>query len=136
MIFAAANASGATLLSLDDPTVDTDQGNAFTASFTTARFDLGPTGGWATLRRLVQAVILSNTATVKVTPIADGTEYPSQQSTSSLTATSGTEQIVETPTFAPGTRFQMKVEVTAHSGTVELGESDQWFVNRRTTRSR
>lgn len=137
-IFAAGtySASGA-ILSLDDPTVDTDRGAAFTASFTTAPFDMGPASGWATLRLLVQSIILAYTATVRVTPIADGVEYTGQQISSSLNITGDTpEQEVEVPAFAVGTRFQMKVEVTAHSGPIELGESDQHLVPRRSAHNR
>ena len=135
ILLAAGNASGATLLQLDDPTVDTDQGVAFLASFTSAPFDAGPATGWATLRRLVQDVTLTGTATITVTPIGDGSEYPGQALTSSLAATNGPQQPVESPVMVPGTRFQMKVSIPAHAGLVELGESDQWFISRRTTRT-
>ena len=134
-LLAAGNASGATLLQLDDPTVDTDQGSAFTASFTSAPFDAGPATGWATLRRLVQDVTITGTATVKVTPVADGREYAGQAPSIALVATAGPQQPVEAPVMVPGTRFQMKVEIPAHTGQVELGESDQWFISRRTTRT-
>ena len=135
MLLAAGNASGATILQLDDPTVDQDQGVAFTASFVSAPFDAGPATGWATLRRMVQDVTLTGTATVKVTPIGDGSEYPGQALSVALVATSGPQQPVEAPVMVPGTRFQMKVEIPAHTGQVELGESDQWFISRRTTRT-
>lgn len=135
MLLAAGNATGATILSLDDPAVDTDQGAEVQASFVSTAFDDGPATGWATLRRLVQMVVLDGTATVVVTPLGDGSEYAGQSQTSSLTATGGTQQPVEAPVQVPGTRFQQKVAVTAHTGAVEFGEADQWFVNRRSART-
>lgn len=135
MILAAGNATGATLLSLDDPAVDTDQGAEVQASFVSTAFDSGPATGWATLRRLVQAVTLDGTATVVQTPYGDGSEVTGQAHTASLSATAGGQQVIETPTQVPGVRFQQKIAVTAHAGLVEFGEADQWFVQRRTTRT-
>jgi hypothetical protein len=134
MLLAAGNATGATILSLDDPAVDTDQGAEVQASFVSTSFDSGPATGWSTLRRLNQDVTLDGTATIVQTPIGDGSEYTGQAHTSSLSATAGGQQVIESPTMVPGTRFQHKVAVTAHTGTVELGEADQWFVQRRSTR--
>lgn len=134
MLLAAGNATGATILSLDDPTVDTDQGAEIQASFVSTAFDSGPADGFATLRRLVQGVSLSNSATVVVTPIGDGNEVGGQAQSFSLSATAGTTQVLDAPAMVPGTRFQQKVAVTAHQGTVEFGEADQWFVHRRSTR--
>lgn len=135
MLLAAGNATGATILKLDDPTVQQDQGVAYIASLTTSPFDDGPATGWATLRRLVQDVSMTGTATVTVTPVGDGSEFPGQASTHAMTAVDGPSQVIETPVFVPGTRFQQMVSVSAHSGTLELGESDQWFISRRTTRT-
>ena len=134
MLLAAGNASGATILTLDDPAVDTDQGAEVQASFVSTSFDTGPADGWATLRRLAQAVTLDGTATVVVTPLGDGSEYTAQAKTASLTATAGGQQVIEAPTMVPATRFQQKVAVTAHTGSLEFGEADQWFVNRRSRR--
>lgn len=134
MLLAAGNATGATILSLDDATVDTDQGAQVQASFTSTAFDSGPADGFSTLRRLVQAVALGNTATVVITPIGDGSEVTGQAASFALSATNGTVQVLDAPTMVPGTRFQQKVAVTAHAGSVEFGEADQWFVHRRSTR--
>lgn len=135
MLLAAGNATGATILSLDDPAVDTDQGAEVQASFVSTAFDSGPATGWATLRRLVQGVTLDGTATVVQTPYGDGSEVAGQAQTKNLSATAGQQQVIETPTQVPATRFQQKVAVTAHTGTVEFGEADQWFVQRRSTRA-
>lgn len=134
MLLAAGNATGATILTLDDPAVDTDQGAEVQASFTSTAFDSGPADGFATLRRLTQAVALSNTATVIVTPVGDGSEVTGQAASFSLSATSGTVQVVDAPAMVPGTRFQQKVAITAHAGSVEFGEADQRFVHRRSKR--
>lgn len=134
MLLAAGNATGATILSLDDPAVDTDQGAEVQASFTSTAFDSGPADGFATLRRLVQVVTLSNTATIALTPIGDGSEVTSQRAVFTLSATNGTTQVLDAPTMVPGTRFQQKVDVTAHAGSLEFGEADQWFIHRRSAR--
>lgn len=130
-----ANASGNTVLQLDDTGTDTDLGSAaFTASLTSAPFDGGNASGYETLRRLVQIVVVGSSATVVVTPTGDGSDYTGQAYTKNLVSTGGVEQVVEAPVQVPGTRFQMKVQVTAHVGKTELGEADMWFVGRRTTR--
>jgi hypothetical protein len=134
MLLAAGHATGPYLLSLDDPSIDTDQGGQIAASFVSTAFDSGPADGFATLRRLVQAVTLSNTATVALTPIGDGSEVTGQRMVFTLSATNGTAQILDAPTMVPGTRFQQKVEVVAHTGSLEFGEADQWFVHRRSAR--
>ena len=134
MIFAAANATGSTLLSLDDPSVSTDQGAAFSAKFRTTGFDLGPATGFGTLRRYVQSVAVSAQATMVVTPMGDGMEYTGQRSSHTINPASGAQQQIEVPTAVPGTRFQLDVEITAHDGAVEFGESDQWIVARRSQR--
>lgn len=128
------NAGGNTILSLDDATLDTDRGQDFRAWLLTAAFDTGPASGWATLRRFVQAVTTGGTLTLVVTPSGDGAEFGDQATTHSLSAVQGTEHLTETPLAVPGTRFQLLVEITAHTGLAELGESDQWFVVRRTGR--
>lgn len=130
----ACNATGATLLQLDDPTVDTDQGVPFVASLTTAAFDQGPASGYGTLRRLTQAIGIAGATTVVITPVGDGSEYTDQASTQTLVTTDGTEQELEVPVFVPATRYQLLLRITAHVGLTWLGEADQWFVPRRTTR--
>lgn len=134
MLFIAANASGATLFELDDTAVTTDRGASVSAYFVPQPFDQGPATGYATFRRFVQSVQIGGDATVEVTPMADGLEYPSQKQTVALAVASGTLQPVEAPFLVGGTRFQAKVAVTSRSSTVEFGESDQQFVPRRTSR--
>jgi hypothetical protein len=132
---AAANATGATLLVLDDPSVDADQGTAFSASFTPAAFDMGLASGFGTLRRLIQTIAISGPVSVAITPVGDGAEYTSQAVSFTLATEDGAEQEIEAPVWVPATRFQFRVNVTNHEGITEFGESDQWFVVRRERRS-
>jgi hypothetical protein len=129
------NASGASLLSIDDTSLDTDQGSDFTAMLRTAPFDAGLATGWSTLREFAQVVSVGGSATMVVTPLGDGAEYTDQAQTHSLSATAGEDQLTESPLFVPATRFQVQVAVTAHSGRTELGEADQVFIPRRSGRA-
>lgn len=130
----AANASGNTVISLDEEGLDTDQGSAFTAQMRCSPFDAGPASWFGTLRRLAQAIVLGTSATVEVVPFGDGQEFSDQLDSRSLTAVEGLEQLVETLCFVPGTRFQVEVRIPAHVGRTALGEADQWFNYRRSGR--
>jgi hypothetical protein len=129
------NATGATLLSLDDPAVDQDQGADFTASFTTVAMTPQPSEGQSKLRRAVQNVAITTSATVKITPIVDGNENPDDTQTFSLTSIAdGASPTLEARTANQGSRFQIRTEVTAHVGPCELGEAEQWTTGKFSTR--
>jgi len=129
------NASGATLLSLDDPSVDTDQGAAFTASLLSVATTPQPPAGESKLRKIVQNVALTTSATVKITPIADGNENPNDAQTFSLVSTTdGANPTIEAKTANQGSRMQTKIEVTAHVGACELGEGESWSVPKLSSR--
>lgn len=129
------NATGATLVSLDDPAVDTDLGSAFTASLTSVQFTPQPPQGVSRLRRLTQVVSIGTSATVKLTPIADDATNPDDTQTSNFTSSvDGATPIAVAHTANTGSRFQAKVEVTAHVGACELGEAEQLVVPRRSLR--
>lgn len=129
------NASGATICSLDDPAVDTDLGSAFTASVVSTQFAAQPPQGFSRLRRLSQVVSIGTSATIKLTPIADDSENPDDAQTSGFTSvTDGATPTAVAHTANPGSRFQVKTEVTAHVGKCELGEAEQLVVPRRSLR--
>ena len=129
------NASGNTLLSLDDPSVDTDQGAAFTASLLSVATTPQPPAGESKLRKIVQNVALTTSATVKITPIADGNENPNDAQTFSLVSTTdGANPTIEAKTANQGSRMQTKIEVTAHVGACELGEGESWSVPKLSSR--
>lgn len=130
-----ANATGATILSLDDPEVPTDQGAEFEARLKSATFDTGPAAGFATFRRATQAVAVEGTATVTISVDGDGGNVSTQDYAETLDAAEGPEQLIEAPYDIGGTRFSVSVVVSAHDAAVELGEADQLFVKRRGTRS-
>lgn len=125
-----ANASGATLLSLDDPRLDTDRGATFIASMTPADFDLGPEGqGMSTLRQWIQQLTIGQSATVVATPMTDGVVgVPYSEN---FIAADGGEQQIEVDLFEQGRRATVVFEVTAHVGVTELGDADQEFIPRR-----
>lgn len=129
-----ASATDNKLFVIDDPGLDTDEGSAFTAKMLSAVFDAGPASGFSHLRRLTQAVAIAGPVTLAITPIVDGQEATDQQQTFTLSTVDGIEQALEHSCFVNGTRFQVKVEITAHEGPTALGEADQWIRLRRTTR--
>lgn len=130
-----ANASSSTLLSLDDPAVDTDQGAAFTASFTNVAVTPQPPDGESKLRRIVQNVAITTSATVRITPIVDGNESPDDTQTFVLASTvDGASPTIEAKPANQGARFQVRTEVTAHVGNCELGEAEQWTVAKLSSR--
>jgi hypothetical protein len=129
------NATGVTLLSLDDPAVDKDQGNDFTASFTTVAVTPQPPEGESKLRRIVQNVAITTSATVKVTPIVDSVESPNDVQTFVLSSiVDGASPTIEARPANQGSRFQVRTEVTEHVGNCELGEAEQWTVPKLSSR--
>ena len=129
------NATSNTLLSLDDPSVDTDQGAAFTASLLSVATTPQPPAGESKLRKIVQNVAISTSATVRITPITDGNENPSDAQTFSLVSTTdGANPTIEAKTANQGSRFTEKIEVTAHVGACELGENEEWTVTKISSR--
>ena len=134
--FFVCNATGATLLSLDDPSVDTDQGVAFTASVLPVAFTPQPPEGESRLRRAVQGISITTSATLRLTPIVDGNENPDDGQTFNLASTTDSaSSTVEAHTANQGSRFQVKTEVTAHVGACELGEAEQWTVGKLSSRT-
>lgn len=129
------NASGATILSLDDPSVDTDQGADFTASLLPVAFTPQPPEGESKLRRAVQAVGVGTSVTIKLTPVVDGNENPDDAQSFNLVSTDGAVQTVEAHTANQGSRFQVKTEITSHVGVCELGEAEAWTVGKLSSRT-
>ena len=130
------NATGTTILSLDDPAVDTDQGAAFTASFLPVAFTPQPPEGESKLRRAVQSISIGTSAALKLTPVVDGNENPDDAQTFNLASTTDpANSTVEAHTANQGSRFQVKTEVTAHVGACELGEAEQWTVGKLSSRT-
>lgn len=122
------------VLQIDDPSVTTDEGSAMETPFVlTAPLDLGPAGGTARMRRIAQAVAISNAATVTVTPVVNGSEDTSQAEAVALVTADGPEQIVESYPAVTGGRFQVKVEVTSFDGDCAIGEADVALVPKRST---
>jgi hypothetical protein len=130
-----ANALGATIFSLDDPALDTDQGAAFTAAFVTVAVTPQPPEGESKLRRIVQNVAIGTSATVTVTPIVDTNENPDDTQTFNLASTTdGASPTIEAKTANQGSRFQHRIEVTAHVGQCQLGEAEIWTTPKLSSR--
>lgn len=130
------NATGVTLLTLDDPSVDTDQGSDFTASLLPVAFTPQPPEGESKLRRAVQSIGIGTSATLVLTPVVDGNENPDDAQTFNLASTSDpANSTVEAHTANQGSKFQVKVEVTSHVGNTELGEAEAWTVSKLSSRT-
>lgn len=127
-------AAGNTLLRLDDLDTFTDEGSAMAPEFTVGTNDLGPAGGYGTLRKIVQAVAIGGPTTLEITPIGDGQIYEDQAQTFVLTTTGGMEQIVDCFAQVPATRFGYRVRVTSVGGPASFGENDRFVIPRRTMR--
>jgi hypothetical protein len=129
------NASGATIFSLDDPGIDTDQGVAFTAAFVTVAITPQPPEGESKLRKIVQNVSITTSATVRITPIADTNESSADAQTFNLASTTdGASPTVEAHVANQGSRFQSRIEVTAHVGQCQLAEGELWTVPKLSSR--
>lgn len=129
------NATGTTILSLDDPSVDTDQGVDFVASLLPVAFTPQPPEGESKLRRSVQGVSVGTSATIRLTPIVDGNENPDDAQSFTLLSTDGVNQTVEAHVANQGSRFQVKREITAHVGACELGAAEDWTVGKLSSRT-
>ena len=131
------NALGATIVSLDDPAVDTDQGAVFTAAFVTVAVTPQPPEGESKLRRIVQNMAITTSATVRITPIVDTNESSGDAQTFNLASTTdGASPTIEAHVSNQGSRFQSRVEVTAHTGQCQLAEGELWTVAKLSSRVR
>jgi hypothetical protein len=129
------NGSAANILTLDDPSVDQDQGADFTAAITSVAVTPQPPEGESKLRRIVQTVAITTSAAVKLTPIADTNESAGDAQTFNLASTvDGASPTIEAKTANQGSRFQVKTEITAHAGLTELAEAEQWTVSKLSSR--
>ena len=131
-------AHGGSIITMDDDDVvtdladaDGDGGNTFTPYLVSTPFDGNNEGGWSRLRRFVQDVQHDGTATIRVAPYRDG-QQTAQQIDRSLAI--GEDPIVTAPFAATGTRFAVRVTITAFSAKVELGKAQAWLVPRRANR--
>lgn len=132
-LFGAAAGSN-TLVQLDDPTVWTDEDAAQpTPTFITADIDQGPAGGTGRLRQIIQALTIAGATSVRITPIANGSEVTDQAETFTLATMNGTEQRIEHFVASMATRHAIKVEVTSFAAAVTFGEGDLVMVPRRST---
>lgn len=95
-----------------------------------------PSEGESKLRRLVQNVAIGTQATLTLTPIVDGNENASDTQTFVVSSTAnGAMPTIEAHTANPGSRFQVRTEVTTHIGACELGEAEQWTVPKLSSRT-
>jgi hypothetical protein len=129
MRLAGANAEGGDLLTLDDTTLDMDRGASFTAVVTPAAFALAIGSGSATLRRFVQSVTITTSATVVMTPTTDDIAGASE--TFALAGATLSQQ-VQKDLDEEGQRATVSIAITAHVGQVEIGQSVQTIVPLRT----
>lgn len=130
----ATSPSGDKLYVLDDPSSSTDFGESFVARLLTNAFE-GAVAGYNHLRRMTQAVSITNSATVTLTPLADNAEDATQGETFVLSAAvDGQRPVLDARPDVSGTIFQIQVEVTEHDGLTQLGEFDAFFQTRRTAR--
>lgn len=127
-------AAGNKLLRLDDPDTFTDEGSAIGPEFIVGVTDLGPAGGFGTLRRITQAVAIGGPTTLTITPIGDGQVYEDQTQTFVLVTTDGAEQIIDCFAKVPATRFGYRVRVTSIGGPASFGENDRFVLPRRSQR--
>lgn len=129
------NALGATIFSLDDPAVDTDQGAAFTAGLVTVAITPQPPEGESKVRRIVQNVAIGTSATLRITPIVDTNESSADAQIFNLASTTdGASPTIEAKPAKQGSRFASRIEVTAHVGQCQLGEGEIWTVPKLSSR--
>lgn len=134
----AVEAHSGQVITLDDQAVVNDQaaeagtgGNAITPYIVSTPFDTGEFGGYATFRRAVQLVHVVGAATVTFTPYRDGVE---SGDTIARTLSAGDSPVVGAPLKESGSAFQIKVAVSGHDATVELGKAEQFVHPRRSQR--
>lgn len=127
--FYGCEAGGGRILALDDASTAQDLGTAFEAYALSTEYGTG--GGFARFRRIVQAVHHTGAVTVTITPYRDGNESgPAIQRALAV----GDNPIVQAPAAVGGTRFQVKVALSAFDAPAELGLAELWVVPRRTER--
>lgn len=121
------------LWELDDPAVTADDtSTTITARFRTVAMDAAG-AAFGRMRRFVQWVSLGATATVTITPLADGVPLTMQANTRNLALTDGEAQRLEIPVAAMGGRFQMDFVVNVASGRFQVGEGEWLVVPRKTS---
>lgn len=131
-------AEGGVILKLDDEGVVRDGaaangtgGTAYTARFTTETFDNGLSGGYSRFRRFVQHVHPDSDVDVDITPVRDGS---ATGQTLSRDIAVGGNGVLVAPLDVGGTEFQVEVVVSEFAAPVEVGESEQYVVPRRSER--
>lgn len=135
-LFGAAAGTN-TIVQLDDPSVWTDEAAAMEVPyFVTAEINSGLTGGESRLRRIVQAMTITATTGITITPIANGAALTDQSEAFSLITPDGQEQRIEHFVASMATRHAVKVAVTTLAGATAFGEADVLFIPRRDTETR
>ena len=126
---------GNVIVTLDDPAVYEDEGEAYDAYFVIGPVDFGRAGPSGKLRRVVQSVSLGgSTATVTITPLADDQTFDDQAYVETVIAAEGVNQRVQANPAVRGQRFQYRVDVSDFDGSVEFGEADIAMIPERTSR--
>jgi len=129
-----AVASGNTVNTLDDPSVDTDLGSAFTAEIITSHRAV-PNYAWLEFRWHNQNVTVQTSATFTFTPVTDGDVSDTDMISTTKSGSAVGEQRIEFPAFKFASRIQSRIRVTAHSGLVEMGDHEFVLIPRRKQRS-
>ena len=134
----AVQADGGKIVSLDDQLVvkdlaalDASGGTAYTCSVLSTPFDDGDTGGWASLRRMIQDVPHDGAVTVVCTPHRDGLDT-GQSITRTLTSADNSTIVV--PFDVKGTAFQLNVALSVFDAAAGLGIADATLIPRRSQR--
>jgi hypothetical protein len=129
-IFACVEGSPS-LWEIDDPTVFSDLGAAYDSVRTTNPVDFGPARGYGRLREVVQWVSLFGSASLSLTPVADGELLTDQRYDEAISVLGGIEQRIEAPVAAAGARFGVEIRLRNCTALTELGEADLTYVRRR-----
>lgn len=129
-VFAAAEGAPV-LYEIDDQSVFSDAGTAFTGSIETHPIDFGPAGGYGRLRSMLQWVAVNGQARLRMAPVVDGVVATEQEYTETLTVSAGVEQRIESPFSVPGTRFGVRLQVDQHTALTQLGEADLEYAQQR-----
>ena len=129
-IFACVEGSPS-LWEIDDPTEFSDLGAVFAATAMTHPVDFGPARGYGRLREIVQWVSLFGSASMSLTPVADGEVLTEQRYDQLLTVSDGIEQRMEAPVAAAGARFSIEIRLSGCTALTEIGEADLTYARRR-----
>lgn len=132
ILMVGAVMNGNVLLSLDDPTVWTDEGTAYSAYAVTNPVNFGRAAPSGRLRRITQAVTLGADASVTLTPLGDGDEYTEQAHTEALAVADGSTHLVESEPAVDGQRFQYIMAASGFGGPLAFGEADVELIEKRT----